>query len=229
MGPRDNVFNLQKAGGIAALVEAFAYIVGFTIMATLLNPGDTGEWTHARKLSFALEKQSTVQALTILIYVVFGIALVLLSVALHERLNGRSSDLMKVATPFGLIWAGLVIASGMVGSVGLEAVAALHAQDAAHAASVWTAIGAIQDGLGGGVEIVGGVWVLLISIASLRSSALPGALSYLGFMVGAAGILTLVPSLSELGTVFGLGQIIWFAWLGFIMIRVRPLVGGAEM
>ena len=226
MGPRDNVFNLQKAGGIAALVEAFAYIAGFTIMATLLNPGDTQGWTPDQKLSFALERQSTFQALTILIYVVFGIALVFLAVALHERLSSRSSDLMKIATPFGLIWAGLVIASGMVGSVGLEAVAALHAQDAAHAASVWTAIGAIQDGLGGGVEIVGGVWVLLISIASLRSSALPAALSYLGFIVGAAGILTVIPSLAELGTVFGLGQIIWFAWLGIIMIRARPSGGG---
>lgn len=220
------MFNLQKAGGIAAIVEAIAYIVGFTVMATLLNPGDTQGWTPDQKLSFALERQSTFQALTILIYVVFGIALVFLAVALHERLSGRTSDLMKIATPFGLIWAGLVIASGMVGSVGLEAVAALHAQDAAHAASVWTAIGAIQDGLGGGTEIVGGVWVLLISIASLRSSALPAALSYLGFIVGAAGILTVVPSLAELGTVFGLGQIIWFAWLGIIMIRARPSDGG---
>jgi hypothetical protein len=226
MGPRNNVFNLQKAGGIAAIVEAIAYIVGFTVMATLLNPGDTQGWTPDQKLSFALERQSTFQALTILIYVAFGIALVFLAVALHERLNGRSSDLMKIATPFGLIWAGLVIASGMVGSVGLEAVAALHAQDAAHAASVWTAIGAIQDGLGGGVEIVGGVWVLLISIASLRASALPAALSYLGFIVGAAGILTVIPSLAELGAVFGLGQIIWFAWLGIIMIRVHPSGGG---
>lgn len=199
MGPTGNVFNLQKAGGIAALVEAIAYIVGFTIMATLLNPGETEGWTPARKLAFALEKRSIFQALTILIYVVFGIALVFLAVALHERLSVRYSDLMKIATPFGLIWAGLAIAGGMVGSVGLEAVAALHAQDVAHAASVWTAIGAIQDGLGGGVEIVGGVWVLLISIASLRRTALPDALSYLGFVVGAAGILTVIPSLAELG------------------------------
>jgi prepilin signal peptidase PulO-like enzyme (type II secretory pathway) len=93
---------------------------------------------------------------------------------------------------------------------------------------VWTAIGAIQDGLGGGVEIVGGVWVLLISIASLRSSALPDALSYLGSIVGAAGILTVVPSLAELGAVFGLGQIIWFAWLGIIMLRTRPLGAGGD-
>ena len=216
------MFNLQRAGGIAALVAAAAYVVGFVVMATLLNPGDTEGWTSAQKLSFVLERQSIFQSLTILIYVVFGIALVLLAVALHERLNVRSLDLMKIATPFGLIWAGLVISSGMVGSVGLEAVAALHSQDAAQAASVWSAIGAVQDGLGGGVEIVGGVWVLLISAASLRSNALPRALNYLGFIVGAAGILTVVPPLGELGALFGLGQIVWFAWLGIIMLRARP-------
>lgn len=216
------MFNLQKAGGIAALVEAAAYVLGFVVMATLLNPGDTDGWTPAQKLSFVLERQSIFQVLTIVIYVVFGIALVFLAVALHERLNVRSLDLMRVATPFGLIWAGLVISSGMVGSVGLEAVAALHSKEAAQAAFVWSAIGAVQDGLGGGVEIVGGVWVLLISAASLRSSEFPRALSYLGFFVGAAGTLTVVPSLGELGAIFGLGQIFWFVWLGIIMLRARP-------
>lgn len=78
------------------------------------------------------------------------------------------------------------------------------------------------------MEIVGGLWVLLISVASLRSTALPGALGHLGVFVGAAGILTVVPSLAELGTVFGLGQIVWFAWLGIIMIRARPLGDGAD-
>ena len=90
------MFNLQKAGGIAALVEAMAYVVGFAVMATLLNPGDTEGWTPAQKLSFVLERQSILQVFTILIYVVFGIALVFLAVALHERLNVRSLDLMKI-------------------------------------------------------------------------------------------------------------------------------------
>lgn len=221
------MLNLQKAGGVAALVEALVYVVGFAVMATLLNPGNTDGWTASQKLSFALERQSILQALMILIYVVFGIALVVLAVALHERLDGGSRDLTKIATPFGLIWAGLVIASGMVGSVGLAAVAALHSQDAVQAASLWTAIGAVQDGLGGGVEIVGGVWVLLTSAASLRSRALPGAVSYLGLIVGVAGILTVVPSLDGLGAIFGLGQIVWFAWLGVILLRVRPQRPGA--
>jgi hypothetical protein len=215
------MFSLQKTGGIAAVVEALAYIVGFVVMATVLNPGDTEGWTSAQKLAFVLERKSILQAWMILIYVVFGIALVFLAVALHEGLHGTSSDLMKVATPFAFIWAGLVIASGMVGSVGLEVVAALHARDATQAASAWFAISAVQDGLGGGVEIVGGVWVLLISAASLRSSVLPRILSYLGLVVGVAGILTVVPALGELGAIFGLGQIVWFAWLGILMLRGR--------
>lgn len=216
------MFNLQKAGGIAALVEATTYVIGFAVMATLLNPGDTEAWSSGQKLAFALERRPLFQALSILIYVVFGIALVVLAVALHERLNGMSRDVMKVATPFGLVWAGLVIASGMVGIVGLEAVAKIHLQDATQAAYVWSAIGAVQNGLGGGVEIVGGVWVLLVSAASFQSGTLPRALSYLGFVVGVAGVCTVIPSLGELGIIFGLGQILWFALLGIIMLRARP-------
>jgi hypothetical protein len=210
---------LQKAGGIAAFVEALAYIVGFAVMATLLNPGGTDGWSQAQKLSFVLERDAVFQMWTIFIYVVFGVVLVVLAAALHERLKTRAGALMQIATSFGLIWAGLVIASGMVASVGLEAVARLHSQDVAQAASVWTVIGVVQDGLGGGVEIVGGLWVLLISVASLRASALPRLLNYVGLVVGSAGILTVAPSLGGLGAVFGLGQIVWFAWIGVLMLR----------
>ena len=51
------MFNLQKAGGIAALLEALAYVVSFVLMGTILNPGNTEGWSHAQKLSFVLESQ----------------------------------------------------------------------------------------------------------------------------------------------------------------------------
>lgn len=213
------MFNLQRAGGFAALFEALAYIVGFGAMATLLNPGNTDGWSSAQKLAFVLERKTLFHTWTIFIYVAFGIGLVVLTVALHERLRDGAHDLMKIATPFGLIWAGLVIASGMVASVGLEAVAAIHTRDVAQATSTWVTIGAIQNGLGGGVELVGGVWVLLISGASFRSAAFPKALGYLGIVVGVAGVLTVVPMLKDLAMVFGISQILWFAWIGMVMLR----------
>lgn len=210
---------LQKAGGIAALVEALAYLVGFAVIATLLNPGDTAGWSQGQKLAFLLERKAAFQIWTAFIYVVFGLVLVVLAVALHQRLKAKAEALMQVATSFGLIWAGLVIASGMIANVGLEAVAKLHALDAAQAVSVWAAIAAVQDGIGGGVEIVGGVWVLLISAASLRANEFPRLLAYLGAVVGVAGVLTVAPPLKELGAVFGLGQIVWFTWIGVSMLR----------
>ncbi len=211
--------NLQKAGGIAALLEALVYVVGFTVMATLLNPGITESWGQAEKLSFVLERKAIFQGLTLFIYVVFGVALVVLTVALHERIKAKASALMQIATPFGLIWAGLVIASGMVASVGLEAVAKLHTQDATLAITAWTVIAAIQDGLGGGVEIVGGVWLLLVSVASLQFKTFPKLLDYLGVVVGLAGVLTIAPPLRDLSAVFGVGQIFWFAAIGILMLR----------
>jgi hypothetical protein len=50
------MFSLQKVGDIAALFEALAYIVGFGVMATQLNPGNTEGWNSAQKLAFALER-----------------------------------------------------------------------------------------------------------------------------------------------------------------------------
>ncbi|MGB5590819.1 MAG: DUF4386 family protein [Gammaproteobacteria bacterium] len=213
---------LQKAGGIAALLEALCYVVGFAVIATVLNPGSTEGWSSAQRLEFVLEREVIFQTWNLFIYVVFGVALVVLAVALHERLKARSASLMNIATAFGLIWAGLVIASGMVTSVGLETVAALYDRDPAQADSVWLAVGAIQEGLGGGVEIVGGIWVLLIGVVSLRCRVSPRALGYLGVAVGMFGILTIVPSLGELGAAFGLGQIVWFTWMGTLMLKSTP-------
>lgn len=218
--------DLQKAGGMAALLQAMAYVVGFGVVATLLNPGDTESWSPAQKLEFVLDRKRGFQIWMNFIYVVFGIALVVLAMALHERLKGHLPGLMQVATSFGLIWAGLVIASGMVASVGLESVSALHAKDLEQAVSLWLAVSAIQLGLGGGVEIVGGLWVLLISVAALRSSEFSKALGWLGVLVGIAGLLTIAPPLRDFGMVFGLGQILWFVWIGLVLLR-RPEAGSS--
>ena len=58
-----------------------------------------------------------------------------------------------------------------------------------------------------------------MSVAALQSRSMPAWLNYLGIGIGITGILTVIPALGELGAVFGLGQIAWFAWLGFVMLR----------
>lgn len=213
------MITLQKAGGIASLIQALAYIAGFAILATLLNPGDTHGWSSLQKLDFILERSVLFQLWMVFIYVVFGIALVVLTVAMHARLKDHSAGLMQVASPFGLVWAGLVIASGMVAIVGLESAASLRAENDSQAASLWLTIGVLQEGLGGGVEVVGGLWMLLISFAALQATVFPKALNITGLIVGVAGLLTIAPPLAMAGALFGLGQILWFGWVGALLIR----------
>lgn len=107
----------------------------------------------------------------------------------------------------------------MVLNLGVSAVLGLAGNDPAQAATLWLAISAVQDGLGGGNEIVGGVWVLLLSWAAHRADGPSRALNYLGVALGVAGLLTVVPVFEVLTVIFGLGLIVWFAWAGLVLLR----------
>ena len=83
----------------------------------------------------------------------------------------------------------------------------------------WPELPATDRGVPSGNEIAGGVWVLLVSQAALRTRALPRGLNVLGILSATAGLVTIVPALTEVGLVFGLGLIAWFAWLGVVLVR----------
>ena len=212
--------NLQKLGGISALIAAALYITGFALFLTVLDP--SGYDGHVQRVAFLAENQVASYIANLLIYVVFGVVLVVLVLALHARLKSGSPAIMQTATVFGLIWSGLVIASGMIANIGNSTIIGLFSENQDQAVALWLAISTMQESLGGGNEIVGGLWVLLLSWAALRAGKLPKVLNSLGVLVGLAGILTVVPAFDVLMDVFGLGQIVWFAWLGILMLRDNP-------
>ena len=159
----------------------------------------------------------------LIMYVFFGVFLVALALALYDRLKSGAPAMMQVATVIGIIWAGSLIASGMVANAGIAPVVALYAQDPAQAALTWLGIETVANGLGNGNgEILGGLWTLLVSLAALRGGGLPKGLNILGLLVGAVGIISIIPALTGLVGVFGLGQMIWFVWLGIVLLRRSP-------
>ena len=119
-------------------------------------------------------------------YVVFGVVLAVLALALHGRLSSSASGLMQVATAVGLMWAVVLVASGMVFNAGMAAVVDVYPANAEQAQAMWQAIEPVAQGLGSGSggEFLGGLWVLLVSIVSLRSRSLPRSLGWLGLAVG---------------------------------------------
>jgi hypothetical protein len=209
----------QKIGGIAAIIEAATFIFGFILFATMLSDYTIGDPEPGESVAFLVDHQTAFYVWHVVILIVFGIALVPLVLALHDRLKADAPGIAQTATAFGVIWSGLVIASGMIANIGIGTVADLHETDPARAEPVWSALDSVQNGLGGGNEIVGGIWVLLISWAALQTQRLPAALNYLGIVAGLAGIVTVIPALEVVGAVFGLGLIVWFIWIGIVLVR----------
>jgi len=214
--------DFQKMGGISALLAGATFVVGFVLIATILAP-IAGDLDPGQHVAFLMDNQAIMYTFNLIIYVAFGVFLVVLSLALYDRLKAGSPAMIQTATAFGIIWATLVIASGMVANIGTGGVVALFSTEPAQAATVWWAIDSVRNGLGGGNEIVGGLWILLVSWSALRARGFSRWLNYLGIVIGAAGILTLIPALGEIGgIIFGLGSILWFLWLGLAMLRSSP-------
>jgi len=207
----------QKVGGFAALYLAAAYLVAMPYFLAFVKYPSVVD--PAEKVALLVGNHDSMRAMYLVTYIVFGLVLAVLALALYARLKDGAPVLAQAATAAGLIWAFVLVASGMVFNAGMGAVVGLHATDPTQAVSVWQAIEPVAQGLGGsGGELLGGLWVLLVSVAALRTGALPKTLNWLGVAIGAAGVLSVVPALKDLAYGFGLLQIVWFAWLGIVML-----------
>lgn len=208
----------QKSGGLAALYLAVAYLIGMAIFLVVLDYPSISD--PVQKVALLVEMPAVTFATNLLMYVFFGVGLTILALALYQRLQAGAPALMQVATALGIIWAGSLIASGMVANAGIAPAVARYAHDPAQAALAWQGIETVASGLGNGNgEILGGLWVLLVSLAALRTGGLPKGLNILGLLVGAMGIVSLIPGLTDLVGAFGLGQVIWFVWLAIVLLR----------
>jgi len=222
-----NMNSLQKAGGLAALFHAAAYVVGMILGLTLMFP--LLDAAPDRYLKFLAENQALVYVWNLITYWGSAITLVIMVLALYERLKDNAPALAQTSAAFGLIWAGLIIASGnlMLRNVGV--LAELVGRDPAQAVTAWTALEAVEVGITSGNELVGSLWVLLLSVAALRTGQLNRALNYLGMVLGVAGMLTIVPALYDsLVMIFGPGMIAWSVWMGIVLLRQKPVAAARQ-
>lgn len=209
---------IQQSGGAAAMGNALIYVTAFVFYGGIfVYPAANA--SAAEEMKFLSDNQATLSIVNLVSYVLFGILLAVLVVALNERLKNFAPIFSKLTAVFGIIWVGLVIASGMIANVGLNTVIGMD--DPEKAMSIWSSVSIVSEGFGGGNEIVGGIWVLLLSSIALKGKLLSKPLNFLGLLVGLAGVLTVYP-LDIFTEIFGISQIIWFLWLGVFMVR-RPI------
>jgi len=210
--------SLQKLAGISAISEGLIYIVAFVYFGAFWSYPVDG--SPAEKMTHLAENQFLFSMMCFLMYVVFGLLLAVLVIGLHERLKHTNNPVVTIGSLFGVIWVGLVIASGMISNIGLAHAIDLMDANPDKALDMWIIVSVITESIGGGNELVGGLWVLLISVAAIQEGWLPRTLNYLGCFVGIAGIATIYPE--ELFTeIFGVSQIVWFIWLGICLLTKK--------
>jgi len=213
----------QKVGGLAALYLALAYVVAMPYFLVLVKYPSVVD--PVEKVALLVGNHDSMRVMYLISYIIFGIVLAVLALAIYARLRDGAPILTQAATAVGLLWAFVLVASGMIFNAGVAAVVELHGTSPAQAVSTWQAIEPVAQGLGGsGGELLGGLWVLLVSVAALRTGRLPKVLNWLGVAIGTAGVVSIVPALKDLAYGFGLLQIVWFVGLGIVMLRAtsRP-------
>lgn len=221
--------SLLKWGGLAAITEAFTYIFGFILFFVVLD--SSGFETPKLYLEFVIQNRDTFFLGYLVSGIVFSFVLIILVQAIFQRFKQSSPEFMKFTTVVGYLWAFIVLASSFVFLTSLEVLAKYHALDAEQALTINRAVNVVVDALGGGIELVGAVWVLAISYVGLKSKIYSPFFHYWGILVGISGVLTLFSGLSFLASnpffevttaIFGLGQILWFILLGVAMLKETP-------
>jgi hypothetical protein len=218
----------KKAGGVAALYVALALLAAIPYFLLVVDyPGAT---TAAAKVALIVDYYPSLYVMYLATYVAFGIALGAVALALWDRLHAAAPFTVRAATGVGLLWSVALVASGLIFTYGMTTINSLAATDQAQAVSTWQAVEPVALALGGaGGELLGGLWVLLISVVVLRAGGLPKALGWLGAVIGVVGLTSVVPPLHDAGIAFGLLQIVWFVWLGVVLLTTKATrVKGTE-
>lgn len=222
----------RAVGAVSALYLALSYVAGIAIFLVALRYNEITDL--AGRLAVVTERPSLIFATNLLLYVVFGPALVALALAIRneardDAIKGDRSGTLPVfvdlASAFGLIWATSLVASGMVANAAIAPAIGLFASNRQEAEAYWRAIETVTTGLGNGNgEILGSLFTLLASLAILRGGFFKRHIAILGLVACVPGFLSILPTLHDLSGIFGIIQLVWFVSIAvaFAKARNRP-------
>lgn len=213
--------SLQKIGGVSALICAATYIFGFVVLVGPISATGfgTADVDASALLQFFADNTALMSTWYLTIYVVNGIFLALLVLALEDRTTPAAPTGARLIRTIGHIWATLVIGAGMAANVGLSKTVAALPTDPAGAEAIWQTTELIENGIGGGNEILGGLLALLIGVTAQATRVLPRLLGVASIVIGIAGLVTVIPAFEPIAApIFGLGYIAWFIWTGGVLL-----------
>lgn len=220
--------SLQKVGGIAAIIAAATYLFAIGLAGSLLKPMTDPGLGFQGYMAFLSANTTLVFLWHFCMYLVNGCCLVVLVLALFERLKDASPVLARIASIFGLTWTAFVFLSGLIVNYGLGTLIALYGKNQVQAEALRNALDAVTMGIDSSDRFLGCLWVGLSSLAAFKCRAFPRAVTIFGLVISAAGLIgTAMPSLVSISYIFGIGAILWWAAVGIHMLAASA--GGKRL
>jgi hypothetical protein len=218
--------NLQKAGGISAIISAASYVFAIGLYMTLLMPmADSNLGIH-EYIDFCTPNKSLVFIWTFCMYLIHGASLVVLVLAFHERLKNYSPRLAIIASGFGFIWTAFVLLSGFINIWGGEALITLYWKNPDQAETFKNALTIITLGIDSSDRFLGCLWIGLVSLAAFKNKAFPKTFNFFGLALSAAALLIgLIMPVNDTSAslLFGFGAIAWWLAVGIHMLRKQDI------
>jgi len=208
---------LKTLAGVAFIGMALCYITLFIIYGAILStPADV---STAEKIAYVIENKGLFNFTYILGYVVFACLLCFCVYVTGNLYQKASPAAMAMASLFGYFWVVVLLCTGMIGISSNELLENYSVANPAAADAIYYASMLMTESLGGGIEFIGGVWLVLLAVVSWRHQLLSKSLTVFTLVKGAIGVATLFSAESLLRELFGVTGIIWFIWMGIVMFK----------
>jgi hypothetical protein len=220
MAEENEMKSLQKSGGIAALIAAATYLFAMGLVVSMLKPMADSSLGFQEYMAFLIANKPLVFLWHFSMYFINGSCLVVLVLAIHERLKNDSPGLARIASTFGFIWTAFVFLSGLITNYGIETLITLYGKNQAQAEALKTALDTMTLGIDSSDKLLGCLWVGLASLAAFKHKAFPKTFNIFGLVISAVGLIgTTIPSLVSISYLFGVGAIAWWLAVGVYMLR----------
>lgn len=197
----------KKLATISAVYGGLSYMGGIFVYLFLLQYDSVT--SASEQLTIISNNPVLVHITTLHIYVIFSFGIILLATYQYLKLKDQQSVLGLLGLITGVVWATILITSGFI-SMGVTALL-MNGTTASELVSTWQAIDIVSNALGGGNELMGGVFTGLVSLAMYKARYSSVATSVLGGLVFIGGIVSALPYITEVGIgIFVISQISWF-------------------
>ena len=197
----------KKLATASAAYGGLSYIGGIFVYLQLLKYD--GATTASEQLTIISNNSVLVHITTLHIYIIFSFGIILLATYLYLKLKEQQPVLGLLSLITGVIWATILIASGFI-SMAVTTLL-MNGTVASDLTSAWQAIDIISNALGGGNELMGGIFTGLVSLAMYKARFSGMATSILGGLVFIGGTISALPYLADIGIgIFVISQILWF-------------------